>query len=95
MTTNIRRKTAVVAAALAVLGTGCAPSASAASDEYKAGYYDATHDDGLAYKLLAAGASAKSACRQSTLASNVDFPEMDIDDFVQGCLDGMEAQGWR
>ena len=31
MTTNIRRKTAVVAAALAVLGTGCAPSAIPAS----------------------------------------------------------------
>jgi hypothetical protein len=54
----------------------------------------ASNEGGLAYKLLAAGASAKPACRESTTAYAVDDDDLDIDAFMRGCLDGMEDHGW-
>ena len=85
----------IIVGAAAFASLAFAPTASAASDEYEAGYDAATHNDGLAYKLLAAGGGVQGSCRTATTAFTVDFPKMDLKDYYQGCIDGMEAQGWR
>lgn len=79
---------------ISACGGGSGNTRTGLSSEYEAGYQNA-YEGGLAYKLLAGGASAEGACRTATGALAVDLPELDLEDYNQGCLDGMEAQGWR